>query len=175
MRTHHLLLVVGVVFVSASSLIEAGSKARQSYRVQVPPRLSITAPQAEARAELLPDESQVQFAPQLWSIAANGQEGATIQFATEQSFHHLGNDAIRRDASLRVSILNQSHESIWEVTQAQATTSYVLGQEAATVQVRSHRPGSAVLGVTVTFLQGDTPSTPPGDYVTTVVGTLTAN
>ena len=175
MLIRHLLVVATVMGFPAAFSIEAGSKAKQSFRVNVPPRLSVTAPPSEARAELTPDQTQVQMTPQSWGIAANSQAGATVLFTTEQSFHHVSNDAIRRDAELKVVILNQSHASNWTVTQARAATGYQFGQETATVLARSHRPGSAVLGLTVTFLQGDSTSTPPGDYVTTVVGTMTAH
>lgn len=169
-----MVFVTAMVFTAPYS-IDTKAKSKQSFTIHVPPRISITAPSARAEAELLPDQTHVQVAPQTWSIAANSRSGATAQFTTEQSFHHVGNDAIRRDVELRVSILDQNAPAAWTVTQAQATTAYQAGQEAATVQVRSDRPGSAVLGLTVTFLQGDATSTPPGDYVTTVVGTITAN
>ena len=168
-----MLLVVGLL--GRPAVLPAESTARQAFFVHVPPRLSIKAPPAGAQAELPPDQTQVQFSPQAWDIAANSPTGATVQFATEQSFHQLVDDSIRRDARLHVSIVSQSHTAAWTVTQAEAVTAYQSGQEAAIVQVRSAKPGSAVLGLTVTFLQGDALSTPGGDYTTTVVGTITAN
>lgn len=169
------MMFVTTVVLAAPYSVDTRTKGKQNFTVHVPPRLSITAPSTGAEAELLPGQTQVQIAPQTWSIAANSRSGATVQFTTEQCFHHATNDSIRRDADLKVSILNQNDPLVWEVTQAQATTAYQAGQEAATVQVRSNRPGSAVLGLTVTFLEEDAVSTPPGDYVTTVVGTITAN
>lgn len=169
------MVFVSALVLSAPYSIDTRTRGKQNFTVHVPPRLSITAPSVGAEAELSPGQTQVEMAPQTWSIDANSRSGATVQFTTEHSFRHVTNDAIRRDAELRVSILNQHDPLVWEVTQAQATTAYQAGQEAATVQVRSNRPGSAVLGLTVTFLEGDTTSTPPGDYVTTVVGTITAN
>jgi len=175
MQTRTLLGLAAVVLLSVPLSVEAETTARQSFRVHVTPRLSISAPPAGAHAELLPDQTQVQIAPQAWDIAANSQAGATVQFATEQSFHNLDDDSIRRDAQLQVSITSQSSSAAWTVTQAQATTAYQVGHESATVQVRSIKPGSAVLELTVTFLQGDAVVTPGGDYVTTVVGTITGN
>ncbi len=169
-----MVFVTALVFTAPYS-VGPNTKSKQSFTIHVPPRISITAPSAGAEAELLPGQTQVEVAPQAWSIAANSRSGATVQFTTEQSFHLASNDAIRRDAELKVAILNQNTPLVWEVTQAQATTAYQAGQEAATVQVRSSRPGSAVIGLTVGFLDGDSTSTPPGDYVTTVVGTITAN
>jgi hypothetical protein len=175
MPPRYFMVFVTAVVLTAPFTIDTKTKSKQSFSVHVPPRISISASSVGAEAELQPGQTQVQVAPQAWSISANNQAGATVQFTTEQSFHHVNNDAIRRDADLRVSILNQSYASAWVVTQAQATTAYQSGQESATVQVRSNRPGSAVLGLTVTFLQGDSTSTPPGDYVTTVIGTISAH
>ena len=175
MPTRTLLGLAAALLLSIPQSVEAETTARQSFRVHVPPRLSISASPAGAQAELLPDQTQVQIAPQAWDISANSQSGATVQFATEQSFHNLVDDSIRRDAQLNVSIISQSSSSAWTVTQAQATTAHQTGHESATVQVRSIKPGSAVLGLTVTFLQGDAVATPGGDYVTTVVGTITGN
>jgi len=170
-----MLVIATAVMLSASLSVEAETKARQGFRVSVPSRMSISAPPVAAQATLQPDQAQVEIVPQPWSITANSRSGATVQFATEQSFHSLSDDSIRRDADLKVSIISQSSSAAWTVTQAQATTAHQIGQEAATVQVRSVRPGSAVLGLTVTFLQGDAVSTPQGDYMTTVVGTISAN
>ena len=154
---------------------EAQTTARQSFLVSVAPRVSIKAPPAGATADLPLDQTQVQFSPQVWNVSANSLSGATVQFATEHSFHNLRDDSIRRDAQLNVSIVSQSPTGAWTVTQSQATTAYQTGHESASVQVRSAHPGSAEIGLTVTFLQGDALSTPGGDYVTTVVGTITAN
>ena len=168
-----LLLVIAVL--SIPCLLPAESTSRQAFLVHVPPRLSIKAPLLAAQAELAPDQTQVEFSPQAWDIAANSPAGATVQFATEHCFHNLNDPTIRRDAQLKVSIVSQSPSAAWMVTQAQSETEYQLGQEAAAVQVRSMKPGSAVLGLTVTFLNGNGVATPGGDYVTTVVGTITSN
>lgn len=175
MQTRSLWGLVAAMLLSGSPSVEAETTARQSFRVQVPTRMSISAPPTGAHAELTPDQTQVQIAPQAWNIAANSPAGATVQFATEQCFHNLDDDSIRRDAQLNISIISQSASTAWTVTQAESTTVHQSGHESATVQVRSIKPGSAVLGLTVTFLQGDAVATPGGDYVTTVVGTITGN
>ena len=175
MRTRMFPLLFACVVWAAPLRVEAETTARQSFVVRVPARVSIQAPPAGATADLPPDETQVQVSQQVWAISANSHSGATVQFATEQSFHHLDDDSIRRDAQLNVSIVSQSQPGAWNVTQSQAVTAHQVGDESATVQVRSARSGSAEIGLTVTFLQGDALSTPGGDYVTTVVGTITAN
>lgn len=175
MRVRTMWGVAAAALLGGPLSVVAETTARQSFRVQVPTRLAITAPPAAAHAELRPDQTQVQIAPQTWEISANSPAGATVLFSTEQSFHHLDDDSIRRDAQLEVSIIRQSSSVAWSVTQAQAATAHQSGHETATVQVHSTQPGSAVLGLTVTFLQGDAATTPGGDYATTVVGTITEN
>jgi hypothetical protein len=175
MRLLMFRLLLAAAVSTAPGRVEAETTARQRYLVSIPPRVSIQAPPAGANAELPPDETQVQVPQQVWDISANTQTGATVEFATEQSFHNLDDDSIRRDAQLNVSIVSQSQTGAWTVTQSQAVTAHQIGEESAAVQVRSTQAGSAVIGLTVTFLQGDALSTPGGDYVTTVVGTITAN
>lgn len=175
MRTLMFPLLFAFAVWAAPLRVEAETTARQRFLVSVPPRVTIQAPPAGANAELPPDQAQVQVSQQVWDISANTQSGATVQFATEQSFHNLDDDSIRRDAQLNVSIVSQSQPGAWTVTHSQAVTDHQVGDESATVQVRSARSGSAEIGLTVTFLQGNALSTPGGDYMTTVVGTITAN
>lgn len=175
MRTLLLALLLSAAGGAVPWPVVAETAARQRFLVRVPPRVSITAPPAEADANLPPEETRVQIPTQAWNISANSPAGATVQFVAEQSFHNLDEDVIRRDAQLNVSIVSQSSAAAWSVTQSQAVTAHQRGEESATVQVRSHQAGSAVIGLTVTFLPGEAPSTPGGDYVTTVVGTITAH
>ena len=175
MKTRMIRLLSAVAAWTVPLSIYADSTARQSFLVHVPPRISITAPPVAARATLPSHQTQIQFTPQAWDIVANSQAGATVQFVTEHSFHNLDDSSIRRDAQLDLSVMSQSQSGAWTVTQSQAVTAHQIGDEAASVQAHSIKPGSAILGLTVTFLQGDALSTPGGDYLTTVVGTITSN
>ncbi len=175
MRTLMFRLLLAAAAGAAPWRVDAETTARQRFLVSIPPRVTIEAPPAGATADLPPHETQVQVSQQVWDISANSHSGATVQFATEQSFHNLDDDSIRRDAQLNVSIVSQSQPGAWTVTQPQGVTAHQIGEESATVQVRSARSGSAEIGLMVTFLQGDALSTPGGDYVMTVVGTITAN
>ena len=168
-------LLLAAAALAAPLPVDAEITARQDFLVRVPQRISIQAPTVGANADLPPDETRVQVPQQLWDISANTASGATVQFSTEQSFHNLDDDSIRRDAQLNVSIISQSRAGAWTVTHSEDITAHQIGEESASVQVRSIQAGAAVIGLTVTFLQGDALSTPGGDYVTTVVGTITAN
>ncbi len=169
-----LFAAVAVIFASPMGII-AERTSRQHFRVHVPPRASIKAPPGQAEAVFLHGETQVRFNQQSWEVAANSSTGATVRFATEHSFHNLNNTGIRRDALLELSILRHSPIDAWDISRSSAVTRYQIGQENAAVQVRTFKPGAAVLGLTVTFLQGDALSTPAGDYEMTVVGTIMAN
>ncbi len=175
MKTRMTRLLSAIAAWAAPLSVYADPTARQSFMVHVPPRISITAPPVAARATLLPDQTQVQFTPQAWDIVANSPSGATVQFVTEHSFHNQDDSSIRRDAQLELQVMSQSQFGAWTVTQSQAVTAHQVGDESATVQVHTIKPGSAVLGLTVTFLQGDELSTPGGDYLMTIVGTITSN
>ena len=108
MRPLILPLLFATAVLSAPLRVDAETTAQQRFLVRVPPRLTIQAPPAEAIAHLPPDEAQVQVPQQVWDISSNTSSGATVQFATEQSFHNLDDDSIRRDAQLNVSIVSQS-------------------------------------------------------------------
>ncbi len=168
------LAVVGIMLVGPLGVMSERT-ARQAFHVHVPPRLSIKAPPMEAHAVLLPGEAQVALAQQTWNVTSNATSGATVQFSTERCFHHVFDSRIRRDAQLDVKILDESRPGVWVVTQPNSVTHYDSGIEEASVQVVSSNSGTVSLGVTVTFLQGDSYSTPDGDYETTIVGTITAH
>ena len=149
--------------------------AQQQFTVHVPARISITAPDTQMRAELLPEQPHISFEPQSWDVASNSRTGATVQFSTDHCFQNVDDPAIQRDAQLEVSLLHESRPGTWAVTQPKATTSYLENRDSASVQIRSSRPGRATIGLTVTLLQDDALSTPGGDYVTTVIGTITSD
>ncbi len=171
-----MLLTRGIVttLVLAGSLgVLAESVARRTFVVHVPPRVSIQSPANAPIMILPPSQARVEFAQQDWEMATNSHSGATIQFVTEHSFHNQTD--VRRDAQLELKLLSQSKYGTWKVVRPSDATNHEIGREAATVQVSSISPGSAVVGLTVTFLPGSALSTPSGDYETTVVGTITAN
>lgn len=173
MRTWTVFAFAGLL--AASSSLIAETTARQSFVVNIPRRLTITAPPVAAQAQMAEDAVQVTLPTQVWSVAANSRDGATVRLSTLQSFHNLADDTIRRDAQLEVTVQNQSHAGAWSVSNAIATTDHLAGLEEATVEVRSTGPGTADIGLKVTLQSSADQFTPTGDYVTTVVGTITAN
>ena len=174
MRAWTLCTLAGLA-IAGSQLLHAETTARQSFIVNIPKRLTITAPPAAAQAEMDQNAVQVTLPAQLWSVANNAQGGATVQLSTLQSFHNLDDDTIRRDAELEVQILNQSQARAWSVSKPSAMTDHLTGQEEARVELRSTGPGTADISLKVTMRSSADQFTPTGDYVTTVVGTITAN
>lgn len=155
--------------------VKADRTAQQSFLIHVPSRVSITASPARANAILPPGDTQVRCVPQVWKVSVNSSSGATVQITTMHSFHHVSDSNLRRDARLDLEILSQSQGGTWSASRSMAVTHHASGDEAVCVQVSSVNPGTAVLGLTVTFLQGDSLSTPKGDYETTVIGMITAH
>lgn len=174
MRAWTAIVFAGLV-VSTENPLAAESTARQSFLVNVPRRLVISAPAAAPQVEMAEDAIQVTLPTQVWSVAANSHEGATVTLSTVQSFHNLDDDTIRRDAQLEVTVQNQSQARAWSVTHSIAITDHQTGQEEATVEVRSAGPGTADIGLKISLQSTSGQFTPAGDYSTTVIGTITAN
>lgn len=174
MRVWTLCTLAGLV-IAGSQRLHAETTARQSFIVNIPRRLTITAPQVAAQAEMEQNAVQVTLPAQRWSIASNTRDGATVRLSTLHSFHHQDDATIRRDAELEVQIQSQSQAGAWSVSKSSATTDHLAGEEEASVELRSTGPGTADIGLKVTMRSSSDQFTPTGDYVTTVVGTITAN
>lgn len=150
------------------------TSARQNFVVRVPARIQIAAPATQVHAESSTNQSGVAFESQSWELSSNMRSGATVQFMTEHYFQHVDHPEIVRDAQLEIMLWHQSSPGAWTVTTGKSATSYQSGIHTATVQARSSRPGRAKIGLTVTFLPDNVMFTPPGEYQTTIVGTITA-
>lgn len=168
-------LALAALVIAGSQIAHAETTARQSFLVNIPRRLTIAAPPVAAQAEMDQDAVQVALPSQLWTVASNARDGATVRLSTLQSFHNLADDTIRRDAELEVRIQNQTESGAWSVSTSSATTDHLRGQEEASVELRSTGPGTAEIRLNVTMRSSEDQFTPSGDYVTTVVGTITAN
>ncbi len=175
MRILMTLVTATAVMLGGFMKVQADRVARQTFVVHILPRVSIKSPPRGTISILHPSLSHLQFAQQDWEVTTNSLSGATIQFVTEHSFHNQSHSISRRNAQLELSILSQSKSGTWTVTQPSDVTNHESGLETARVQVDSHSPGFAVIGLTVTFLPGTSLSTPDGDFETTVIGTITAN
>lgn len=147
----------------------------QGFNINVPSRLSITAPSASVSELHDGTAADHAFTTQQWEVKANARNGATVVFATDQAFTHEEHTDIKRDAKLDLSIAASSGSANWAVTVASDQTNYAGSDEIATVQAGSDRPGKADFDLTVTFITDDIETLAEGDYDLTVTGTLTAN
>ena len=129
----------------------------------------------ELASSPLPRDTQIPVHLHTWDIATNSRCGATIQFATEQSFHAVNDTRDRLDAQLELTILSQSPGGRWIVTQPIAVTDHQAGEEIVHVAVCTFSPGSAALGLAARSLGGESLTSRGGEYETTVVATITAH
>jgi hypothetical protein len=118
-------------------------------------------------------ESQA-FPESRWIIqAAEGFQGATVLFSCGP-FLHSQQQELEVDSQLALRVLQSSRRAEWRVAAASDRTDVRRHDRRATVTAVSRNSGSAQLGLTVGFLdQGG--ELLEGDYVITVVGTITSN
>jgi len=148
---------------------------RQSYQVHVPTRASVQAPPVAASARLPEGAGQVRLPEQNWSVASNSQSGATVRLVADHSFQNLEDPSICRDAGMDLRIITQSCSGNWIGTRPRASTDHEAAGGTTFVEAQSSKPGSAAIGLVVTFEQTDSAFTPAGCYELTVTGTIVAN
>ena len=192
---------VGAMLVGAQAVYSAVDS--QQFTVSVPKRVSITAPTADqtkvytgadlAAAELVADDTFT-FAPQLWAVKGNVKNGVTVDFEmgpfsnVVSPFDPVGPGTLDdvaavmafQDGGLSVAVASNTGPATWVLdgTSAVASSNYAAVSPAspnAIVSYKSNRVGQADFNVTVAFLATDLNAVVAGDYITTVVGTLTEN
>ncbi len=175
----------------------------QQFTVSVPKRVSITAPMADqtkvytgadlAAAELVGDDTFT-FTPQLWAVKGNVKNGVSVDFEmgpfsnVVSPFDPVGPGVLDdvaavmafQDGGLSVAVASNTGPATWVLdgTSAVASSNYAAVSPAspnAIVSYKSNRVGQADFNVTVAFLATDLNAVVAGDYITTVVGTLTEN
>lgn len=169
-----LVLAFVASFLLASSA-QAQVSDTQGFTVNVPSRLTITAPSASVSELHDGTTADHAFTTQQWAVKANARNGATVVFSTDQAFTHEEHSDIKRDAKLDLSIASASGPANWTLAVASDQTDHAASDEVATVQAGSTRPGQADFDLTVTFVTDDLETLAEGDYDLTITGTLTAN
>ncbi len=191
---------VGAMLVGAQAVYSAVDS--QQFTVSVPKRVSITAPTAAqtkvytgadlAAAELVGDDT-FSFAPQLWAVKGNVKNGVTVNFEMG-SFATVVSPFVPasgptpavpavmayQNGGLSVAKASSTGPATWALngTSAVASSNYAAVSPAspnAIVSYKSDKVGQADFNVTVAFLATDLNAVVAGDYITTVVGTLTEN
>lgn len=142
----------------------------QVFTVVVGDAISITAPADVLINHNLTDNNQV-FAEQPWNVFTSNPTGAAVTL--DMGRFVLDTDStFFRDASMALAMLSTDSTANWAVTTAAGTTA---GSGTASVAAGSTGPGSGQLGLTVTFIESDASTLAAGNYVATVVGTITNN
>lgn len=168
------ILALGCVAALSHPAANAQSTDSQIFTVRVPQNISITAPSDLLINHDLSDADQA-FAAQAWDVRGNTAAGVTVNFTVNTPFVHQTNNTFKRDAKLSLVKGTTSGPANWTVTSSTDQTNYAGSKNNATVTATSDGSGRANMLVSVSFITGDVGSVLSGDYVTTVIGTVSAN
>jgi hypothetical protein len=142
----------------------------QVFTVVVGDAISITAPADVTINHNLTDSDQP-FAQQTWNVYTSNASGAAVTLDMGR-FVHSTDSTFFRNASMDLALVSSDSTANWVVDTPSDTTTT---SGTASVAASSDGPGSGQLGLTVVFLTGDASTLAAGDYVATVVGTITNN
>jgi hypothetical protein len=152
----------------------AANSASQNFKVVVPQSISITAPAAVSLTHDETDNPQA-FQPQPWVVRGNSLSGVNVTFATSAPFTHATDSTFKRDAKLNLALGTVQGPATWTVDVNNDQTDYINNDNAALVSATSNGVGRATFNLSVTFVTEEFGVFAAGDYLTTVVGTVTAN
>ncbi len=182
---------VGALLVGAQAVYSAVDS--QQFTVVVPKRVSIVAPVADQVKTLtiadltaaeLTGVDDVAFTAQQWAVKGNVRNGVSVNFVAAPFLNitHFPTTTINQNARLTVARIaaTTTGPATWSLTSPSGTSSSNYAAVApaspnALVAYSSNRVGQTDFAVTVEFLAADLNAVVEGDYVTTVVGTLTEN
>lgn len=152
----------------------ANNSASQGFTVVVPQSISITAPAAVSLTHDQTDNPQA-FPAQPWVVRGNSRAGVNVSFATATPFTHAADSTFKRDAKLNLALGTVQGPATWTVDVNNDQTDYINNDNAALVSASSDGVGRATFNLSVTFVTEEFGVFAAGDYLTTVVGTVTAN
>lgn len=173
MRFHcSLAPLVSFLFILCAS-IAFGQNADQSYKVVVPQSITITSPTAVQLTHDQTDNKQV-FPAQAWVIRGNNRNGVDVKLEVATPFVNTQDSSSKVDAEMALSIASTQGAATWSVTKPTDKTNVASNDNDAFVTATSNGVGRANLSLSVTFAAKEWGSYASGEYVTTVVGTVTA-
>lgn len=168
------ILAVLVVFSFEGVSVFAATTGNQTFTVNVPTSVSITAPTAASINHDETDNLQA-FPPQSWVVKGNAVNGVNVAFSTAQPFTHSSLSTEKRDAKLDLAVGTTSGPAVWTVGVGTDASNYASNDNVAQVTASSNGVGRANLNLTVSFLTGVYGEFAAGAYSTTVTGTVAAN
>ena len=168
--------LAAALLVSAFAVSQADAQVSdtETFTVNVPAELTITAPTATVAITHDTTDANQAFPAQAWAVTQNGSVGANVTFSVSSAFT---NGASKRDVGLALAIGSSDSGSGWTVTTATDQTDYANAtpDETAIVSANATAAGNATFDLTVTFLDTNYSLLTTGAYSTTVTGTISAN
>ena len=172
----HTLAFISVIAIALASS-DAFGQAQDSnvLTVYVPPAMSLRALRPDVNVTHPETPGNIRMTNSLWWATTASSTGSTIRFTSSTPFINQSVPSVRRDVRLTSPRLFGSGSAGWSYNVATDQTDYANGDNDAQVEITGTGPGIALIFLEVVFITGDLPSLAGGDYVTTVVGTITAN
>lgn len=170
--------VLGVGALLVSTQVAYTATDSQQFTVNVPKRVTIQAPTPTVAATLPDSSATLAFPNQAWQVKGNVRNGVAVTFVVQQPFTNTTDNTYKRDAGLTVAVGSTLGPATWTVAgtgSAQTNYAAAVPVNTATVSASSNRVGQAAFNIGVSFLTVDIAQVLEGDYVTTVVGTVTEN
>ena len=165
-----LLLLVAALFMLPESA--HAQSARQTFQVVVPTRVSASTPSSAGLTFDLAETNKV-FPVQTWTVHGNAVAGVNVSFAA-QSFINTSRPSVQRDAELQLEIGDSHGPGAWAV-QVNRSASNFHYDIPAVVTAQSTGLGRANLKLSVAFLSDSQDMLASGDFIATVVGTVSGN
>lgn len=173
MRLHRSLApLFSFLFILCASTV-FGQNADQTYKVVVPQSIAITSPSAVQLTHDQTDNKQV-FPAQAWVVRGNNRNGVDVKLEVATPFVHTQDSSFKVDAEMALSIASTQGAATWSVTKPTDKTNVASNDNDAFVTATSNGVGRANLSLSVTFAAKEWGTYASGEYVTTVVGTVTA-
>lgn len=156
-----------------------GASDSQTFTVSIPKRVTITAPTPTVVKILTTSQltgSDVVFATQTWNVKANTRTGVKVDFDT-LPFNNTTHSGYKQNAKLDVALGSITGPAAWTRLSAAgpATTDFTAASPGVRISYSSNRNGNSDFVVSMTFVAPDLSVVMEGDYVTSVVGTVTEN
>ena len=166
--------VVAMAFMLASG--NANGQTSQHYQLNIDPNTVLTCLSADQFQTHPSVEGNLDFFDSEWYMESNSSAGASVTFSAGP-FINEDNPAYMRDSQMRLRRLRNRGAATWAFEDQVERTRYSNGKMNAVVKMSCTSAGRAFVGMRVRFFTETNPTArlPAGNYVTTVVGTISAN
>lgn len=166
--------IVALIFVLASGNVNGQTS--QQYQLNIDPSTVLSCLSADQFQTHPGVAGNLDFFDSEWYLESNTPAGASVTFSAGP-FVNQDNSAYMRDAQMRLRRLRNQGAATWAFDDQASRTRYANGNMDAVVRMSCTSAGRALVGMRVRFFTETNPAAtlPAGSYVTTVVGTISAN